>query len=91
MQTAVINTDLAKAYYHSLVALSDELAWTLQYSNAHQAAHNNTQQRYFIRRRLIQLQILIKEAITELNNIENEGSILKQELQKNQQHTCFTT
>lgn len=82
----VINTDLAKAYYHSLVALSDELG--MDTSNILNALIKlpeviTPSSDTLSEEDWIQLQILIKEAITELNkHRKNEGSILKQELQK---------
>lgn len=82
----VINTDLAKAYYHSLVSLSDELGMdTSNILNAliklpeviTPSSDTLTEEDW------IQLQTLIKNAITELNkHRENEGAILQQELQK---------
>ncbi len=80
-----INTDLAKAYYHSLVAMSNELGIdTTNILNAllklpeviTPSSDSLTDEDW------TQLQKLIKEAIININSYrENEGNVLKAELQ----------
>ncbi|MFT4093567.1 MAG: YicC/YloC family endoribonuclease [Niabella sp.] len=82
----VINTDLAKAYYHSLASLSDELG--IDTSNILNALIKlpeviTPSSDTLSDKDWQELQLLIGEAIKDLNrHRENEGEILRKELQK---------